>query len=284
MPFGGTNTPEFGAKPVTETDGNPPARNPWNPARTPGGSSGGSAAAVAAGVVPLAGASDGGGSIRIPASHCALFGLKPGRGRTPAGPMTLDAIHGAAVQHALTRSVRDSAALLDATAGLEPGAAVSAPPQARPYLDELERDPAPLRIAFATRSPLGSPVHPECVRAVEETASLLESLGHHVEPGEPQLDGRQLGADFLTVWFGRMAADVAALRARTGAGRAGFDRDTLALARLGHTLHAGEYVAAHDRWAGYAMALAEFHARHDLLLIPAVAEPPVGIVCRPRSA
>ena len=148
--FGKTNTPEWGLQPVTEPDLWGPTLNPWNLERSPGGSSGGTGAAIAAGIVPMAGGGDGGGSIRIPASCCGLFGLKPSRGRTPTGPGRGQFWRGASVEHVVTRSVRDSAAMLDATHGPDPGAAFEIPPPAGPWLAEVERDPAPLRIAYTT--------------------------------------------------------------------------------------------------------------------------------------
>ena len=179
--FGRTNTPEFGAKGITEPDAWGPTRNPWNLAHVPGGSSGGSAAAVAAGIVPMAGGNDGGGSIRLPAGHCGLFGLKPGRGRTPWGPTYAEMMHGAAMNHVLTRSVRDSAAMLDATHGPEIGSMYRIEPPERPYLQEVTREPGRLKIGFTMKSPIGTDVHPEAVIAVQKAAQLLGSLGHHVE-------------------------------------------------------------------------------------------------------
>src|SRR5688572_9077716 len=193
--FGRTNTPEFGAKGITEPDAWGATRNPWNLAHTPGGSSGGSAAAVAAGIVPMAGGNDGGGSIRLPAGHCGLFGLKPGRGRTPWGPAYAELMHGAAMNHVLTRSVRDSAAMLDATHGPEIGSMYRIEPPARPYLEEVTREPGRLRIGFTAASPIGTDVDPEAVTAVRNAAKLLESLGHHVEEAAPDIDGMQLAQD-----------------------------------------------------------------------------------------
>jgi amidase len=176
--IGKTNTPEFGLLGITEPELFGPCRNPWNIAHTPGGSSGGSAAAVAAGLVPMAAGNDGGGSIRIPSAYCGLFGLKPSRGRNPTGPDQGQMWLGAAQNHVLTRSVRDSAAALDATQGPETGAPYDIRSPERSYLEELEKNPGRLKIAFNAQSPIGTKVHPECIRAVEETAYLLEELGH----------------------------------------------------------------------------------------------------------
>jgi amidase len=173
--LGKTNVPELGLLAVTEPELHGPTRNPWNTGHTPGGSSGGSSAAVAGGMVPLASGNDGGGSIRIPASCCGLFGLKPTRGRNPLGPNVGELWQGAVVSHVIARSVRDSAAMLDETQGADAGAPYVIPPPERPYLREIDRDPGSLKIAYASASPIGTPVHPECVKAVEEAAKLLQS-------------------------------------------------------------------------------------------------------------
>src|SRR5690606_20499216 len=187
--FGKTNTPELARKGITEPQRWGATRNPWDPTRTPGGSSGGAAAAVAAGIVPLAGANDGGGSIRIPAACCGLFGLRPSRGRVPLGPRIGEAWEGASSDLVVSRSVRDSAAMLDAIHGADCGAPFEIRPPERPYLDEVQRDPGRLRIAFTTRSPIDTDVDPACARAVTDAAALLQSLGHHVEQAEPEVDG-----------------------------------------------------------------------------------------------
>lgn len=275
--FGRTNTPEFGAKGITEPEAWGAARNPWNLDHTPGGSSGGSAAAVAAGVVPMAGANDGGGSIRLPAGHCGLFGLKPGRGRTPWGPTHGELMHGAAMNHIVSRSVRDSAAMLDATHGPEVGSLYRIEPPERPYLEEVGRDPGKLRIGFTARSPIGSAVHPEAQQAVHDAAKLLESLGHHVEEAEPQVDGLQLAKDFIVMWFANCAATVDQIKRDTGCGNAGFELDTLAMAAFGHCTKASHYVEGYLRWNDYTRKLGEFHQKYDLLLTPTMAMPPARI-------
>jgi amidase len=275
--FGRTNTPEFGAKGITEPDAWGPTRNPWNLDHTPGGSSGGSAAAVAAGVVPLAGGNDGGGSIRLPAGHCGLFGLKPGRGRTPWGPQYGELMHGAAMNHVISRSVRDSAAMLDATHGPEVGSLYRIEPPERPYLQEVTRDPGRLRIGFTTRSPIGSAVDPEAIKAVQDAAKLLASLGHHVEEAEPQIDGLQLAKDFIVMWFANCAATVDLVQRETGCGRDGFELDTLAMAAFGRASSASSYVEGYLRWNEYTARLGEFHQRSDLLMTPTMALPPARI-------
>ncbi|HEU0195731.1 MAG TPA: amidase [Nevskiaceae bacterium] len=275
--FGRTNAPEFGAKGITEPDAWGPTRNPWDLSRTPGGSSGGSAAAVAAGVVPMAGGNDGGGSIRIPSGCCGLFGLKPGRGRTPWGPRLGESMHGAAVNHVLSRSVRDSARMLDATRGPERTSFFHPAPPERPYVEELVHDPAPLRIGFSTRSPIGTEVDGEAVAAVQEAAKLLESLGHHVEEAEPSIYGPQIGEDFLRMWFPNVAATVAEVRAATHCGDAGFELDTLAMAAFGRAMSAQEYVEGYVRWNDYQRSLGEFHERYDFFLTPTLACAPAHI-------
>ncbi|MGH7819809.1 MAG: amidase, partial [Candidatus Binatia bacterium] len=183
---GKTNTPEFGLAATTEPLAYGPSRNPWNPEHSTGGSSGGSAAAVAARMVPAAHASDGGGSIRIPASECGLVGLKPSRGRVSTGPLFGEFWHGLATEGVVSISVRDSAAVLDVVSGHMPGDPYTAPARQRPYLEEVGRDPAKLTIGLMTERPAKTAkLHPECVKAVEDAGRLLESLGHRVELSHP---------------------------------------------------------------------------------------------------
>ena len=188
--FGKTNTPEFGMVPVTEPELFGPCRNPWNPFRTPGGSSGGAASAVAAGIVPMAHASDGGGSIRIPASCCGLFGLKTSRGLNPPGSLAQTMTSDFSVDHVVSRSVRDSAAALDATCNRDSGG----------FLEGLEVPPGRLRVAVVRSAMLGAAVAPEVGSALNGAAKLMESLGHHVEDAEPKLDWGEVGMAFLTYW------------------------------------------------------------------------------------
>ncbi len=214
--FGKTNLPEWGLVPTTESELYGPCRNPWDTGRTPGGSSGGSAAAVAARIVPMAGGGDGGGSIRIPASCCGLFGLKPTRGRTPTGPDYGLLWRGAVVEHVLTRSVRDSAAMLDATHGPDAGAPFEIPPPARPYLTEVEQPPGRLRIAWTAHPLLPAEVHPDCVAAVQDAAQLLAGLGHDVEEATPELDGEAFARAFLTMVAAELGADLDEYERTTG--------------------------------------------------------------------
>jgi amidase len=275
--FGKTNTPELALKAVTEPVLFGPTRNPWNLERTPGGSSGGAAAAVAAGIVPMAGASDGGGSIRIPCAFCGLFGLRPSRGRVPSGPRAAEVWEGASSEHVVSRSVRDSARMLDALQGPDVGAPYAIVKPERPYAEEVTRDPGRLRIGFSVRSPIGGEVHRECVRAVEDTVKLLRQLGHDVEEAAPEVDGNDLARAYLTMYFGQVAANVAGAKALTGATDEDFELDTRALALLGQSLSAGEYVRSRWRWNLYARALGRFHESYDLYLTPTAAYPAARI-------
>jgi len=275
--FGKTTTPELALKAVTESDAWGVTRNPWDTARTPGGSSGGAAAAVAAGIVPMAGANDGGGSIRIPAACCGLFGLKPSRGLVPSGPRAGEVWDGAATDLVVSRSVRDSAAALDALAGPDSGAPYATAPAATPYLDQVNRDPGPLRIALCTRSPLGTPVDERHVEAAVQTARLLESLGHTVVESQPGIDGELLATCYLRMYMGQVAADVADIRDWTGCSEDDFEPDTRAFAQAGRSLSAGEYVRSRRHWNTFARNLAEFFTRYDLYLTPTLASGPVRI-------
>ena len=277
VPFGRTNTPEFGAKGITEPEAWGITRNPWNTDHTPGGSSGGSAAMVAAGAVPVAGANDGGGSIRIPAAYCGLFGLKPGRGRTPWGPAFTEAMHGIAVNHVVSRSVRDSALVLDTSSGREPGSLFDIAPPAQSYLSYTQTPPGKLRIAFSTESPLGTPVSPEAVKAVEKTVALLQSLGHEVEEASPTIDMRQVCMDWLNIWFAQCAGTVATIREQTGCGLQEFEADTLAMTMVGRAMRGDEYALAQARWQDSMIALDAFLETRDFWLTPTVAEPPLKI-------
>lgn len=185
--FGKTTSPEFGATATTESKLWGLTRNPWNPAYSAGGSSGGAAVAVASGIVPIAHASDGGGSIRIPAAHCGLFGLKTSRGRIPVGPKALEGWMGLSVHHAITRSVRDSALLLQLSQGPEAGSRIYPTPLSGDLVETIKAPPKGLRIALIEDNPFGVPIHPECLKGVRAAAKLCESLGHHVEVAMPRL-------------------------------------------------------------------------------------------------
>ncbi|OHV35230.1 MULTISPECIES: amidase [Pseudofrankia] len=275
--FGKTNTPEFGSKAVTEPALWGPARNPWNPAHTPGGSSGGSAAAVAAGIVPVAGANDGGGSIRIPAACCGLFGLKAGRGVIPHGPADAEGGTGLSTHGVVSRSVRDTAAMLDALAGADPYAPYL--PADQPpghYLAEAGRAPGRLRIGVRVTSALNPTPSPDAVAAVEDASALLAELGHEVERVEPVVDERALATDFLTYWFVKSARLVADAR-EVRPGDDGFETDTLITAEMGRATGAVAVQRSVERWHGHTRALVDFHRSYDLLLTPTLGREPLRI-------
>ncbi len=277
--LGKTNTPEFGLLGYTEPELFGPTRNPWNLFHTPGGSSGGTAAAVASGMVPLASGGDGGGSIRIPASCCGLFGLKPTRGRTPTGPDFGEIWQGAAVQHVITRSVRDSAAMLDATCAPDVGAPyIIASPQ-RPYREEAKRDPGKIRIAFSTRSPLGTPVHGEIVEATLKTSHLLEKMGHSVEEATPQIDGLALALSYFSMYYGEVAHNIDQLKTILGrnVGPSDVETGTWTLGLMGRATSALSFVRAKSMWDEASREMARFHEKYDLYLTPTLAQPPVKI-------
>ncbi|UCE52409.1 MAG: amidase [Desulfobacterales bacterium] len=277
--LGKTNCPEFGLLGITEPELHGPTRNPWNIEHTPGGSSGGSAAAVASRMVALASGGDGGGSIRIPASCCGLFGLKVTRGRNPTGPLHGVIWQGAVVEHVISRSIRDSAAILGATQGADVGAPYIICPPAKPYVEEIEQSPDRLKIAFNTRSPIDTPVHPDCVRAVEHTAKLLEKLGHDVEEAHPDIDGQVLAKSFLTMYFGEIAADIDELESVLGRKAKPSDVEDLTwtLALLGRAYSAGYFVKMMREWDIAARVMGRFHKTYDIYLTPTVAHPPVKI-------
>jgi amidase len=277
--LGKTNTPEFGLLSITEPELHGPTRNPWNIDHTPGGSSGGSAAAVAGGMVPMASGNDGGGSIRIPASCCGIFGLKVSRGRNPTGPVRGTLWQGAAVEHALTRTVRDSAALLDATNGADIGAPYIIAPPSQPYLQEIRQRPGRLKIAFNTSSPIDKPVHPDCVKAAEHTAGLLEKLGHDVIEAKPEIDGMLLAKSFFTMYFGEIAAQMKELESFLGRRPKPSDVEPLTwmLGLLGRATSAGEFVIMIREWDKAARAMGRFHETYDVYLTPTVACPPAKI-------
>lgn len=276
---GKTNTPEFGLNPTTEPVVYGPTRNPWDPARSPGGSSGGSAAAVASGMVPVGHAGDGGGSIRIPASECGLVGLKPTRGRVSLGPAEGESWGGLVVRHVVTRSVRDSAAVLDAIAGPMPGDPYWAPPPPRPFAAEVGADPGRLRIGFVTEVPGGfGTTHPDCVAAVEDVARLLEALGHVVEPGGPDALGDPSLTDaFVPAFCVWTAHDVDRLAEMVGrpAGPSDVEEGTWALAEVGRGISGPQFHAALVRLQAFSRAVAAWWAAdHDILLTPTITEPP----------
>lgn len=275
---GKTNTPEFGAKGITEPAAYGATRNPWDHNRTPGGSSGGSAAAVAAGIVPIAGASDGGGSIRIPASCCGLVGLKPGRGLVPSGPAFGEPMHGAAVQGVVSRSVRDTAAMLDVLAGEEPTSGFL---PARPngsFRSLMSRDPKPLRIGVYTATSVNRSPHPQAVAAAETAAKILVELGHTVEfLDSAPYDDAGLNREFLLAWFIYLAWEMDEVKRRTGCADDKFERDTRILAALGRSASGVDYLTAVEGRHRHVRALATYFETYDLLLTPTIAELPPQI-------
>lgn len=269
--FGRTNTPEFGIKGITEPDAWGTCRNPWNLKHNSGGSSGGAASAVAGGLVPIAGAGDGGGSIRIPASYCGLFGLKPSRGRTPWGPQFSEAMHGAAMQHVLSKTVRDSAAMLDAVQGPEQTSLFRIEAPAQNYLDVIQQAPKKLRIAFNTQSPIGTKISKDAIQAVQQTAKLLESLGHIVVEDRPKIDGLALAKDFVTTWFSQFSYMQAQIKQMAGATDHDFELDSIALAAFGAKTTATEYIHTLNNWGLYSTQMNIFFEKYDLYLTPTTA-------------
>ncbi len=277
---GKTNTPELGIMPTTEPRLFGATRNPWDPTRTPGGSSGGSAAAVAAGLVPMAHANDGGGSIRIPASCCGLFGLKPTRARNPVGPDFGDMFGGLVAEHAVTRSVRDSAALLDATSGPAIGDPYAAPPPSGPFLDEVGAPPGRLRIGFITSSPVGVPIHPDCIAAVEDAAKLCEQLGHHIEETAlTMINGEMLTNAFMTIWAAGNAWMVDSFSYAVGRKHDALELEpaTQALIDMGRRRTAPDYLLAVQMLQVYSRRVAALFQDFDVLLTPTLGEPPVPL-------
>ena len=276
--FGKSSSPEFGLMPTTESRLHGPTRNPWNLAHSSGGSSGGAGAAVAARVLPVAHASDGGGSIRIPASACGVFGLKPTRARNPLGPDRGEGWGGFSCGHVVSISVRDSAAMLDAVHGAEPSSPYVAPPPERPFLQEVGRDPGRLRIAFTDRSPYGDAIDPEIAAATRDVAALLAGLGHHVEERAPEL-----AADPAAVMATIVSANTALTvrLAEQAFGRAmtasDFEILTLAMAHNAQATNAIDYVAAQLGAFQISRALATFMASCDVFLCPTLCTPPLRI-------
>lgn len=272
--IGKSNTPELALKGVTDPVAFGHTRNPWDTTRTPGGSSGGSAAAVAAGMVPIAGANDGGGSIRIPAACCGLFGLRPSRGRVSVGPAHGEIWEGASSDLVLCRSVRDAALAMDVLAGPNQGDPFAISPADGSFRDLAKRDPGVLRIGFSTRSPVDTPVHPEAVRAVENAVQILRSLGHEVVEGEPDYDGQALARCYLNMYFGQVAATLDQAR-ETGARDEEFELLTRTLAAFGRGMTSASYISSHRQWNQFSQALGAFFQQHDLYLTPAIAHPPI---------
>ncbi len=276
---GRTNSPELGSVPTTEPLAWGATHNPWDTGRTPGGSSGGAAAAVASGMVPFAHASDGGGSIRIPASCCGLVGLKPSQGRITFGPQRDES--GLGVEHCVSRTVRDTAALLDATCGPGIGDTVIAPPPVRPYTEELGADPGRLRIGLLDHHPQGRAIDAECTHAAQNAAALLESLGHYVEPAWPEaLEDTTFGSKFGAVWSTNMG--VAQRRFEEMLGRP-LDEDEFepmnrAQADFARRVSSVDYAIGLAAVAQLRRAVQGWWAQGwDLLLTPTLAQVPIPL-------
>jgi len=275
--LGKANLPEFGSSVTTEPVANGRCNNPWNLERTVGGSSGGSAAAVAAGMVPMAYGNDGAGSLRIPSSCCGVFGLKPTRGRVPTGPDGGEYWNGLVIEHAITRSVRDSAALLDATDGADAGAPYWAPPKERPYVSEVGASPGRLRIAFSDRSSSGVPVADECRQALRVAVELCQDLGHELREATPEFDGRAMAQALRRLLAAHLAAGIDAMAAimNRPAKPELIERSNYALAEEGRRLSASDLLGILDLFTQIARRVASFWEDHDLLLTPTLASPPV---------
>ena len=279
--IGRTNTPELGIVPTTEPLAWGPSRNPWDTGRTTGGSSGGSAAAVASGIVAVGHANDGGGSIRIPASCCGLVGLKPSRGRTSMLPDTspIDALLN--VELCVTRTVRDTAGVLDAVHGAARGDGVGAPVPVRPFTQEVGADPGKLRVGFLAHNLLGTgEIHADCVAAAEGAAKLLESLGHTVLHEYTNVDDPALVGHFTNIWAAQNAADIASWSQQLGHELTADDVEPLTwtLVEMGRALSAPDYIAAQRALLGLQRgAEAWFASGFDLLLTPTLGEPPVPL-------
>lgn len=284
--LGKTNVPEFGLLPYTEPELWGPCRNPWSPDRTPGGSSGGSAAAIAAGIVPMAGGGDGAGSIRMPASCCGLFGLKPTRGRIPPGPRDAESWRGSVAEHVLTRSVRDSAAMLDATHGPEPGAPYRITPPGGPFAGNVATAPAPLRVAWTTEPLVGSTTpDPDCVQAVAEVAALLEGFGHRLTEATPRIDGGAFARAFMVMVAGEVGAELDDLARALGRRprRGELEPLTWALGLASGAVSARELADSLRLLERCGKAVGRFFTDYDVLLTPTVATPPPKIGALPPS-
>jgi amidase len=266
--IGKTNTPEFGITAVTESELHGACRNPWDTSRTPGGSSGGAACAVAAGLAPIAHGSDGGGSIRIPASCCGLFGIKPARGRVSTAPY--GDVVGWSVAGPLARTVRDAAALLDVMQGYEPGDPHWAPPPARPFAAECDEEPGRLRIALSLTPPIDAPVAPECERAARDAAALLEELGHDVVEAEPPWRSEELPALFMRVW--QLVPALYPVRDASLLGPL-----NRMLAGAAHETPAPSLMHALSQLQVLARGIVAFCLHYDAVLTPTLAQPPVPV-------
>lgn len=276
--FGRTNTCELGLSLTCEPQLHGPTRNPWNVAHISGGSSGGAAAAVGARMLPMAHASDGFGSIRAPAACCGLVGLKPTRSRNTFAPFSGEGLGGVSTEHAVTLSIRDSAALLDATRGAGPGDPYVAPPPAGPYLKEAGANPAKLKIAWTAAAPNGAKVDPECLRLLAETVKLCADLGHHVEERDPEIDRAAVVPTFLTLASANTVVNLAGHPTAGRPAREGeVERITWLTAKMGENISAPDYVRATQTAHRLGRQMAAFHAQWDVLLTPGLSSPAVKL-------
>ena len=275
---GKTNTPEMGILPVTEPQRFGPAHNPWDTSRTTGGSSGGSAAAVASGMVPVAHANDGGGSIRIPASCCGLVGLKPSRGRVSLAPEFSEFAGAVGIEGCVSRTVADTALILDVISGYEPGDPYWAPDPSAPFVEAVERKPGALRIAYATASPTGVPVHEDCAAAVVETAELLESLGHSVQEA-PAFTDELYVENFIKIWTAGVADEVHTYGRLRGQplDHEKLEPLTREMVNLADSWKAADYLGALDYLRRMSRQLVAAWGDLDILLTPTVTQPPLPI-------
>jgi len=277
--FGRTNSCELGLSLTCEPREYGPTRSPWDTDRISGGSSGGAAASVGARMLPMAHASDGFGSIRAPAACCGLVGLKPTRGRNSQAPYSGEGLGGCSTEHAVTLTVRDTAALLDATSGAGPGDPYAAPSPARPFLSEIGADPGRMRIAFTTKAPNGAPVAPEYLTALQETVKLCADLGHHVEEADPQIDGEMVIPTFLTIAAVNTLVNLGSHPTKGRPARPGeVENVTYATGQLGEQTSAADYVRATQTMHRLGRQMAAFHQHYNLLLTPGLGTlpPPIG--------
>jgi len=276
---GKTNLPEFGILPVSEPDLFGPCRNPWDTSRTVGGSSGGSACAVASGMVPIAHANDGGGSIRIPASCCGLVGLKPSRGRVSLAPDFTEFVGGIAIEGSVSRTVADTALALDIISGYEPGDPYWAPPPSAPFAEAVDRAPGTLRVALATAAPLGIPVHEHCVSAVREAASLLESLGHQVGEAAPDWNDEGYIDNFIKIWTAGTGEEIHSYGRIRGRPLdiSKLEPLTQQMLEIASGFSAVDYLRSLEYLQRLARRIVSFWADYDVLITPTLAQPPIPI-------
>ena len=283
---GKTNTPEFGILPVTEPDRFGPCRNPWDTTRTPGGSSGGSGSAVASGMVALAHANDGGGSIRIPASACGLVGLKPSRGRVSLAPEFTEFTGGIAIEGCLSRTVLDTALNLDVVAGPEPGDPYWAPPPSAPFADAVAREPGRLRVALAIETPNGAPTHPDCEAAARSAAALLEELGHDVREASPEWRDEGYVENFIKIWTAGVGDEVHTYGRLKGEplDTSKLEPLTQQMVEMAGAFSATDYLGSLDYLRRLSRRVVAFWDEVDVVVTPTLAQPPVEIgALRPKE-